>query len=46
MQTKETWFSKNYPNNANDLIAGDIVQYKMEGFTVVHRVIEKKQKNG
>ena len=21
MQTKETWFSKNYPNNANDLIA-------------------------
>lgn len=32
--------------NANDLIAGDIVQYKMEGFTVVHRVIEKKQKNG
>lgn len=32
--------------NANDVIVGDVVQYKMEGFTVVHRVMEKKQKNG
>lgn len=30
----------------NDIIVGDIIQYKMEGYTVIHRVIEKKQKNG
>lgn len=32
--------------NSNDVIVGDIVEYQMEGYTVVHRVIEKKQKNG
>lgn len=32
--------------NANDIIVGDIIQYQMEGYTVIHRVIEKKQKNG
>ncbi len=30
----------------NDIFVGDIVEYKMEGYTVIHRVIEKKQKNG
>ena len=30
----------------NDIIVGDIIQYQMEGYTVIHRVIEKKQKNG
>lgn len=32
--------------NPNDIIVGDIIQYQMEGYTVIHRVIEKKQKNG
>lgn len=32
--------------NANDINVGDIIEYQMEEYTVVHRVIEKKQKNG
>lgn len=32
--------------NSNDIIEGDIIEYQMEGFTVVHRVINKTQKNG
>lgn len=32
--------------NSNDIIEGDIIEYQMEGFTVVHRVIKKVQKNG
>ncbi len=31
---------------ANDVNVGDIIEYKMEGYTVVHRIVEKKQKNG
>ena len=30
----------------NDVNVGDIIEYKMEGYTVVHRIAEKKQKNG
>lgn len=32
--------------NANDIVNGNIIQYQMKGYTVIHRVIEKKQKNG
>ena len=32
--------------NPNDVIVGDVIQYQMEGYTVVHRVVEKKQNNG
>lgn len=32
--------------NSNDVIVGDIIEYQMEGYTVVHRVIEKNQRNG
>ena len=32
--------------NSNDVEVGDIIEYQMEGFTVIHRVIEKKQRNG
>lgn len=32
--------------NSNDVVVGDIIQYQMEGYTVVHRIIEKKQSNG
>ena len=32
--------------NPNDIIVGDIIEYQMEGYTVIHRVIEKKQNNG
>lgn len=32
--------------NSNDVNVGDIIQYQMEGYTVIHRIIEKKQKNG
>ena len=31
---------------AEDIMVGDIVEYSKDDFTVVHRVIEKKQKNG
>ena len=30
MQTKETWFSRNYPNNANDLIAYFSAEYGID----------------
>lgn len=32
--------------NANDVNEGDIIEYQMQGFTVVHRIIQKSQKNG
>lgn len=32
--------------NANDVSVGDIIEYQMDGYTVIHRIIEKKQKNG
>lgn len=32
--------------NSNDIIVGDIIEYQMEGYTVIHRVVEKNQKNG
>lgn len=32
--------------NANSVNVGDIVEYKMEGYTVIHRIIEKRQRNG
>ena len=32
--------------NANDVNVGDIIEYQMEGYTVIHRIIEKKQRNG
>lgn len=32
--------------NPNDINVGDVIQYKMEGYTVVHRVIDKKVNNG
>ena len=31
---------------SNDVNVGDIIEYKMEGYTVVHRIVEKKQRNG
>lgn len=32
--------------NVNDVEIGDVIQYKAEEYTVVHRVIEKRQNNG
>lgn len=32
--------------NANDVNVGDIIEYQMEGYTVIHRIVEKKQKKG
>lgn len=32
--------------NANDVIVNDIIEYQMEGYTVIHRVIEKRQSKG
>ena len=32
--------------NANDVEVGDIIEYQMEGYTVIHRIMEKKQKKG
>lgn len=32
--------------NSNNVKVGDIIQYQMDGYTVIHRIIEKKQKNG
>lgn len=32
--------------NANDVEVGDIIEYQMEGYTVIHRIIQKNQKNG
>lgn len=32
--------------NANDVQEGDIIEYQMEGFTVIHRIIKKSQRKG
>lgn len=32
--------------NANDVNVGDIIEYQMEGYTVIHRIIEKNMKDG
>ncbi len=32
--------------NANDVNVGDIIEYQMDGYTVIHRIIEKTQRNG
>ena len=32
--------------NANDANVGDIIEYQMEGYTVIHRIIEKRQRSG
>ena len=32
--------------NANDVNVGDIIEYQMDGYTVIHRVVEKTQRNG
>lgn len=31
---------------AEDVITGDVIEYQMKGYTVIHRIIEKKQRNG
>jgi signal peptidase len=31
---------------ANDVKVQDIIEYQMDGYTVIHRVIEKRQENG
>ena len=32
--------------NSSDVNVGDIIEYQMEGYTVIHRIVEKKQENG
>lgn len=32
--------------NANDVNVGDIIEYQMEGYTIVHRITEKIQRKG
>lgn len=32
--------------NSNDVEEGDIIEYKMEGYTIIHRIKHKNQKNG
>lgn len=32
--------------NSDDINVQDIIQYKMDGYTIIHRVIEKNQENG
>lgn len=32
--------------NSNDVNVGDIIEYQMEGYTVIHRIIEKKERKG
>ena len=32
--------------NSNDVNVGEIIEYKMEGYTVIHRVVEKRQRSG
>lgn len=32
--------------NSNDVNVGDVIEYQMEGYTVIHRIVEKRQKNG
>ena len=31
---------------ANDVNVGDIIEYQMEGYTVIHRIVEKRQRSG
>ena len=31
---------------SNDVNVGDIIEYKMEGYTVIHRIVEKRQRSG
>ncbi len=30
----------------NDVNVGDIIEYKIKGYSIIHRIIEKKQRNG
>lgn len=32
--------------DSNDVEEGDIIEYQMEGYTIIHRIKHKKQKNG
>ena len=32
--------------NPNAVNVGDIIEYQMEGYTVIHRIVEKKQRQG
>lgn len=32
--------------NVNDVVVGNVIQYQLEGYTVIHRVVEKRQNNG
>ena len=32
--------------NANDVNVGDIIEYQMEGYTVIHRIVQKNQRSG
>ena len=32
--------------NANDVNVGDIIEYQMDGYTIIHRIIEKTQRKG
>lgn len=32
--------------NSNDVEEGDIIEYQMEGYTIIHRIKHKNQKNG
>ena len=31
---------------ANELEEGDIVEYQLDGYTVIHRIVDKSQENG
>lgn len=31
---------------SNDVNVGDIIEYRMEGYTVIHRIVEKRQRSG
>ena len=31
---------------ANDVNVGDIIEYQMEGYTVIHRIVQKNQRSG
>ncbi len=32
--------------NPNDVKVGDIIEYQMKGYTVIHRIVQKNQRNG
>ena len=32
--------------NANDVNVGDIIEYQMDGYTIIHRIVEKIQRKG